>query len=118
MASDPDPELKQGSPFLLYDEAGGILTLTQQEALSLELALNKSEYDRKWIKLGDRLYAWFDARKDVSHNYKITTEQLQWLRKTLSKINNATQYQQYRIRVGDTYIYSHPEPVLDSDEKK
>lgn len=63
--------------------------ITNDEALILELRLNKSEYGRAWSLLGDILYKWrLDPTKyqvTCDMEYKVTTYQLSWIK------NNITQ---------------------------
>ena len=53
-----------------------ILLLSKQQALSLELYLNTSEYGEKWIKLGDILYNFSISLED---SYEREIEHIQLL---------------------------------------
>lgn len=61
--------------------------ITNDEALVLEMRLNKSEYGRVWSLLGDTLYNWrLDPTKyQVSGNmqYKVSDYQLNWIKNNI-----------------------------------
>jgi len=61
------------------------------QALQLELLLNKSIHSKEWILLGDQLYMWRNDPKYIQidvYDYEISTEQYDWILKTLSDNNN------------------------------
>ena len=60
------------------------LLLSKQQALSLELYLNTSEFGEKWCKLGDILYN-FSISLDDCYDVEIETEQLLFLVLSLKK---------------------------------
>ena len=63
------------------------MLISPKQALALELKLNKSQYKKEWIKLGDCLYNW---RLNPKYNkiqgelfYKVTTEQMKWIKENI-----------------------------------
>ena len=63
------------------------MLISPKQALALELKLNKSQYKKEWIKLGDCLYNW---RLNPKYNkiqgelsYKVTTQQMEWIKENI-----------------------------------
>jgi len=63
------------------------MLISPKQALALELKLNKSQYKKEWIKLGDCLYNW---RLNPKYNkiqgelfYKVTTQQMKWIKENI-----------------------------------
>jgi len=65
------------------------MKISPKQALDLEMKLNKSIHSRNWMALGDILYAWrLDPRFNsvtICHNYKVTAEQLTWMKENIIK---------------------------------
>jgi len=55
-----------------------IIVVTSENALQIELLLNKSPYGYFWSDLGDILYKWYNDCP-VNPTYIITIEQYNWL---------------------------------------
>lgn len=63
--------------------------ITRQNALFIELLLNKSEYGHEWSNLGDVLYSWSrdpEIYEINQYTYYITKNQYDWL------LSNASSY--------------------------
>jgi len=65
------------------------LFIDHNEALILELKLNKSEYGKVWSLLGDILYNWrLDPTKyqvTCDMEYRITEYQLNWIKNNIKQ---------------------------------
>ena len=65
------------------------MKISPKQALDLEMKLNKSIHSRDWVALGDILYAWrLDPRFNsvtIYHTYKVTAEQLTWMKEIIIK---------------------------------
>ena len=65
------------------------MEISPQQALDLEIKLNLTSNGRKWLLLGNILYAWkinpkyYEISHDISFN--ITDEQLEWINKNIVK---------------------------------
>tara|TARA_B100000927_G_C16473706_1_gene472539 strand:- start:5259 stop:5567 length:309 start_codon:yes stop_codon:yes gene_type:complete len=64
------------------------MLISPQQAIDLELKLNKSEYGMKWVELGDCFYNW---RLNPKYNkikgelfYKVTKKQMEWIKKNIT----------------------------------
>ena len=69
-------------PFTLYNDREA-LSITKNEALTLELALNKTAHAQLWRYLGDVLYDWHCGHERPDKMYA-DPSQLKWARATLS----------------------------------
>ena len=54
------------------------IKVKKEEAIRMELNLNKSKYNREWIHLGDALFEFGSNKKDISV-LTVTTEQFLFL---------------------------------------
>ena len=74
--------------YKLYTENEKIF-IDHNEALILELKLNKSEYCKVWSLLGDILYNWrLDPTKyqvNYDMEYRITKYQLNWIKNNIKQ---------------------------------
>lgn len=62
------------------------MKISNQQAIDLELKLNKSIYGRLWYQLGDILYKWRlnpQYYKIEYLSYNVTKEQLKWINKNM-----------------------------------
>ena len=61
------------------------MTLTRQQAIDLELALNKSHYGHSWKEVGDVLFNFgFDTNIAVNR-YEVTETQMNFLKNLAKK---------------------------------
>tara|TARA_B110000261_G_scaffold132359_1_gene148769 strand:- start:239 stop:472 length:234 start_codon:yes stop_codon:yes gene_type:complete len=74
------------------------MKISNQQALDLEIKINKSIYDRLWSQLGDILYKWrlnpqYYEIEPLSYN--VTKEQLNWINKNM--ITDIKNYKYYTL---------------------
>ena len=62
---------------IITDDISSFEVSTSQ-AIDLELKLNVTEYGRKWITIGDKLYD-FGARNSMLEKLYVTTQQYEFL---------------------------------------
>ena len=55
-----------------------LIKVKKEEAIRMELNLNKSQYKREWIHLGDALFEFGSNKKDINV-LTVTTEQFLFL---------------------------------------
>tara|TARA_Y100000389_G_C17309190_1_gene437063 strand:+ start:600 stop:851 length:252 start_codon:yes stop_codon:yes gene_type:complete len=72
------------------------IDLSCSQALDLEQKLNLSKNSRKWIQLGNVLYAWrldpdyFEIK--FSKGYDVSLEQFEWVINNIKEDNNKTHF--------------------------
>jgi hypothetical protein len=74
------------------------MKISNQQALDLEIKINKSIYDSLWSQLGDILYKWrlnpqYYEIEPLSYN--VTKEQLNWINKNM--ITDIKNYKYYTL---------------------
>jgi hypothetical protein len=64
--------------------------ISPSQAHSLEIILNKTQYSREWIKLGDMLFKWrinpIYYQMNDDYHYMVSNAQFNWIEMELAKM--------------------------------
>lgn len=75
---------------IFYNGAKYFVHVAPNEALALEIILNKTEYARPWIELGNILFEWrIDPnlwKVTCAFHYVVSGEQFNWISSELEKM--------------------------------
>ena len=73
------------SEYLILHTVEKNIKLNKQKCLDLEIYLNKTNYGKIWINLGDKLYYFFNPRNDTDriNSFLISNEQYNFIQNFL-----------------------------------
>jgi hypothetical protein len=85
-----------------------MLKLSAIQSLDLELKLNTSPFSRKWVDLGDILYAWrLDPRYNkLTHDtsYTVSRAQYEWIKENITGYSTNSNDNQFTFFIRDPIV--------------